>query len=541
MALFYPVRHVVVPYYLGQVTTTINKPETPETQAKLRQVARILLILWSLALFFQIGRSLLDSFAVPLLADHVRNKAIGGILQTYRRNFKELQTGDINVKLYQMPESVSWEFKYIMNNLIPGLLTLIVASGFFFKANASFGIVYIIFLALFAILCYTMFVVLKRDWSDTQREVQGLHEEIDDFLINLFNMYVTGTIDFEQQRLKHYNKRVINQWTKASIHRSVFRGFATFLKYAFLASMVGVAFVLRRTQTIADVAPIIFMSVTIENMLYESTVNYVDMMFYTGDIERMEEYLKEIDADNVKAPPTDRLNHIVVRGRIDYNNVGLVYPNARAPVFTEVFLSTEHGDRVLISGHIGAGKSTLCKLLVGLHPYTGSIKMDGFEVRNMSSAELQRAVTFIPQSPRLFNRSVYDNIAYGLGATHSRSEIEQVVGSLQIPRFPSLDAMSGKNGSGLSGGQRTIIYLIRAFLKKTPIVVLDEPTAALDPETKDVVRRVVERLFNEQTVLIITHDFTVDWEPTQHWKVANGTVTAEKPKRQIQVTGTTKR
>ena len=86
--------------------------------------------------------------------------------------------------------------------------------------------------------------------------------------------------------------------------------------------------------------------------------------------------------------------------------------------------------------------------------------------------------------------------------------------------------MCGKNGSALSGGQRTIVYLIRAFLKRTPVVILDEPTAALDPETKRVVQNVVEQLFDEQTLMIITHDFTVNWKPTQQWTVARGQVVA---------------
>ena len=135
-------------------------------------------------------------------------------------------------------------------------------------------------------------------------------------------------------------------------------------------------------------------------------------------------------------------------------------------------------------------------------------------------------MTYIPQSPRLFNRTVYENIAYGMEDTHERDKIQQLLATLEIPQFPSLDAMCGKNGSALSGGQRTIVYLIRAFLKRTPVVILDEPTAALDPETKRVVQNVVEQLFDEQTLMIITHDFTVNWKPTQQWTVARGQVVA---------------
>ena len=449
MAAFYPVRHVVVPYFLGKVTTLINKPASEGKDRALHRVARILVVLWSLALLFQIGRSVLDSFAMPLLQNHVRNTAISNILHTYRRNFKELQTGDINVKLYQLPESVTWRFKYMMNAAVPALLTLLVASYFFFRAHRSFGIVYTVFLSLFGILIYTMYVVLKRQWSETQREMQTLHEQIDDFLVNLFSMYVSGNVKYEKKRLEKYNKRTVDHWTRASLHRSVFRAFATFLKYAFLATMVAVAYVLRRSNAITDVAPIVFMAVTIESMLYDTTVNFVDMTFFEGDIDRMEQYLTELNKNDVQAPPHGRLERLVHQGAVEYSNASVGYPGADRPIVERVFLKATHRERIVITGHIGAGKSTLTKVLVGLHPYTGSIKLDGHEVRDMSSAELQRAITYIPQSPRLFDRTVYENIAYGLGKSCSPCKIENLLASLDIPRFPKLDAKAGRTGPPL--------------------------------------------------------------------------------------------
>ena len=145
----------------------------------------------------------------------------------------------------------------------------------------------------------------------------------------------------------------------------------------------------------------------------------------------------------------------------------------------------------------------------------------------MSSAEIRRAVTYIPQSPRLFNRTLFENIVYGFETLYTRQVIDTLLRRLDIPRYPSLDTPVGKHGSELSGGQRTIVYLIRAFLRKTPVIVLDEPTASLDAETKLVVKRIIDDLFGDMTVIVITHDLSVKWSETKHIVVSEGAVSVQ--------------
>ena len=102
------------------------------------------------------------------------------------------------------------------------------------------------------------------------------------------------------------------------------------------------------------------------------------------------------------------------------------------------------------------------------------------------------------------------------------AQVVQVLNTLNLPRFPAMDKMVGKNGSALSGGQRTIIYLIRGVLQNTPIVILDEPTGSLDPDTKEELRRSVDTLLQGKTTIIITHDLAVDWNPTHHFHLDKG-------------------
>ena len=523
MMVYYPIRSVLVPYYLGKLTTKITK-----SQSDYAEVTRKLIVLIVTVILLQTSKQLLDAHTQPMLGDFVRNKALHGIVDSYRRNYRELESGDINVKLYQHPESITLEFKWTINDQIPAILSLVVAMYFFFKVHKTFGIIYVIFLCIYAIMIYVLSRVLRRDWFVHHQKMFKLHEEIDEFLVNLFAMYVGGSVDDEKTRLKDFSDAVVKQWTKANVHKSVFRSVSTTLKYCFLGSMIATAIMLRKSKsTVADVAPILFMTMTIEHMLYEATSVYIDKLYYSSSIDLTDQYIKEVNEEEVKAPPKDRMTSVVANGRIEYRDVTLTYRQAKKTVFSGVNLVVADKERVLITGSIGAGKSTLTKLMVGLHPYQGSIKIGGLEVSELSAAEINSVVQYIPQAPRLYNRTIYENLAFGLHGEELRPQIEALLARLAIPGFPDIDKMAGKSGSALSGGQRTIIYLIRAFLKKSKIVILDEPTASLDSETKKAVKNVVESLFEDRTLLIITHDFSVDWNQDQHWEVSNGSVTVK--------------
>jgi len=200
---------------------------------------------------------------------------------------------------------------------------------------------------------------------------------------------------------------------------------------------------------------------------------YVGSLYYFADLHKIEHFFDGVVAQTVSAPETGRLRDLPTRGDIRYDNVVMRRPGRDDPILDHVTLSISDGDRVLVTGHIGSGKSTLVKLLVGLHPYAGSLRLGGtYEVRDMSTS-------YIPQSPRLFNRTLRENITYGFEDARCAGEVDVLLERLDIPLFPPLNMVVGKGGSNLSGSQRTIVYLIRAFLRKAPIINLWDTTMFL--------------------------------------------------------------
>jgi ATP-binding cassette, subfamily B, bacterial len=204
---------------------------------------------------------------------------------------------------------------------------------------------------------------------------------------------------------------------------------------------------------------------------------------------------------------------------IRFRQVTFRYPGSEEVVFEDFNLTVEAGKIVAIVGDNGAGKSTLIKLLCRLYdPHSGSIELDGIDLRDFSVKELRKLITVLFQFPIPYNLTAAQNIALGdLSATPSQAEIEtaSIKSGIhdRIMRLPQgYDSMLGKSfpgGTDLSGGEWQRLALARAFLRKAQILILDEPTSAIDPWAEfDWLER-FRTIANGRTAIVITHRFTL--------------------------------
>lgn len=209
----------------------------------------------------------------------------------------------------------------------------------------------------------------------------------------------------------------------------------------------------------------------------------------------------------------EKPNAIAIRNfndRIVYENVSFKYETSRTEVLRSVNLEIRKGEIVAIVGHSGAGKSTLVDLLPRFYdPTNGRIMIDGYDIRDLTFASLRALMGIVTQHTILFNDTIFNNIAYGIGdfSPEKVREAASVANALEfIEEFPDkFETTIGDKGVRISGGQRQRLAIARALLKNPPILILDEATSSLDSESEQKVQAAIEHLMKDRTVLVIAH------------------------------------
>ncbi|MBV9523481.1 MAG: ABC transporter ATP-binding protein [Alphaproteobacteria bacterium] len=197
------------------------------------------------------------------------------------------------------------------------------------------------------------------------------------------------------------------------------------------------------------------------------------------------------------------------RGDIAWRQVSFRY-RPDLPVLRSVDLAVRGGMKVAVVGPTGAGKSTLLGLLPRFFdPTTGSVTIDGVDLREFDLKSLRQQIAMVLQPPLIFPISVHDNIAYGRPEA-TRAEVEEAARLARIDRLVAslpqgYDTVIGEAGATLSEGEKQRLTIARAMLRDAPILILDEPTSALDVETEAAVMAGIERLTRGRTTFIIAH------------------------------------
>ncbi|MDH3307235.1 MAG: ABC transporter ATP-binding protein/permease [Acidimicrobiia bacterium] len=208
-------------------------------------------------------------------------------------------------------------------------------------------------------------------------------------------------------------------------------------------------------------------------------------------------------------PDSPRLLEDRPAGGMSFRDVSFGYDRG-VPVLRSVDLDIAPGERVAVVGTTGAGKSTMAKLAVRFYdPTSGFVEIDGIDLRSLSSADLRRAVTLVPQEGFLFSGSLRDNIRYARPEADD-DEIWNVCRAVGIEEWvrslpERLDTEVRERGSRLSSGERQLVALARALLADPAVIVLDEATSNLDPETEAGVEAALASLLEGRTALVIAH------------------------------------
>ena len=228
-----------------------------------------------------------------------------------------------------------------------------------------------------------------------------------------------------------------------------------------------------------------------------------------GGMGRIAELLNE--TPTIRAPAAPRRLPAPVKGEIRFDNVSFHYlSRPDLPALDDFNLTVNPGETVALVGPSGAGKSTVFSMLLRFHDaQSGSVRIDGVDLRDLDPAHLREHIALVPQQPTIFAASAAENIRYGkLDATDAelQAAAEAAEADDFIRELPGgFESQLGERGARLSGGQQQRIVIARALLKDAPILLLDEATSALDAQSERAVQHALERLMAGRTTLVIAH------------------------------------
>lgn len=222
------------------------------------------------------------------------------------------------------------------------------------------------------------------------------------------------------------------------------------------------------------------------------------------------ESLEKLMANPVERGSDEFIHRPELNGEIEFREVSFSYPGQAEPALKKVSFTIRAGEKVVVIGRTGSGKSTLQRLMLGLYvPSEGAVRIDGIDQRQLDPADLRRNVGFVGQDAMLFYGSLRENISIGAPYADDSAIVHaaEVAGLTQfVNRHPQgFDMLIGERGESLSGGQRQEVAIARAVLMDPPILLMDEPTSAMDFSTEHQFKLRLRQYAAHKTVVIVTH------------------------------------
>jgi ATP-binding cassette, subfamily B, bacterial len=348
-----------------------------------------------------------------------------------------------------------------------------------------------------------------------------------EMLASIRVVQVYGQGDYEQSLFSGQSQKAMNAALESAAYQARFSWVVSVLAAVATSAVIGVGvwlIIKIQRQSIMGVGELTAFVAYIDSMFKPakkliSEWNAFGKLY--ASLERVGD-LMDLKPEVNDAP--DAIAAPLFNGRIEFRNVVFSYPaigsskkkgDAKSrPTLNGLSFDIQPGQVVAVVGHTGAGKSTIAQLIPRLYdPNSGQVLIDGHDIREFTLESLRAQMSMVLQESILFTGSIVENIAYGRPDATGPEIIEASKNANAdefISKFPDgYYSILGERGSNLSGGQRQRIAIARAFIRDTPILILDEPSTGLDAESTDQVLQALRKLMKGKTTIIISHELNL--------------------------------
>ena len=476
----------------------------------------------------------INSFFTESVAQYVANDVR---LQVYhhlqRLSLEYYDTHQIGKILSTITTDVSTMQDFVSTTLLSILIdamTIVGILGLMFYLNWSFALVAVSVTPFLLIFVFRFKKAVKKSVHEVRKDESNMMAVLQQGLESVRVVNAFGTQDVEESRLKKVSMETVQAALKTRRLKALLSPVVTIIVTLCIALVLwqGSALVLAGFMTIGSLT--VFLSYLSK---FFSPVKDLAKMTNavaqaTVALERIQQIL---ETDDIIPQKPGAINPEKFKGEIIFENVAFGYNHGTA-VLKNINIKINSGQRIGICGPTGCGKSTVASLIPRFYdPVAGRILIDGTDIADYTLDGLRKQIGFVLQDTVLFYGSVGENIAYGKpGAT--KEEIINAARLANAEEFISkmphgYDTLVGERGLTLSGGQRQRIGIARAIIRDSPILILDEPTAALDTESEKIVMDALEKLMKGRTVITIAHRLSTIYDSDKIIVIKDGEIVEE--------------
>jgi len=440
--------------------------------------------------------------------ERLYNESFDYLIHHSHNFFASNFTGSLVHKTGRFAAAFETLFDSIATQMFPAFLFIAGAAGILFLRNHTLGIilaVWVVFFILLQIYLSRLRQPIRTLRAETGSKMTGT---LSDAVSNQSTISLFSASAFESGRFA----KTVSEWRYATARSWSSDGWtqallALLMTGLQLGLMYGaVIYWSRGLLTVGDFYLIQSYLLSTFNQLIG--INYTLRRFYDAFTDAAEMLFILDTPHEIKDTPSAK-KITVATGEICFNNVDF-YFHPGTPLLHDFNLIIKGGEKVALVGPSGAGKSTITKLLLRMYNVVkGTITIDGQDISAVTQNSLREAISFVPQEPILFHRTLMENIRYGQRDA-TDEEVVEASKAANCHEFISglplgYETLVGERGIKLSGGERQRVAIARAMLKNAPILVLDEATSSLDSHSEVLIQQALDVLMRGKTVMVIAH------------------------------------